>query len=708
MSSAGPAARLLEARSFALVGASEKSTFSALLYRNLCAGGHQEATFLVNPRSAQVHGRDTYPSCVAIGRPVDLVYAMVPAERVPDALRDAAAAGIGGAVILSSGYAEAGAAGTARQAELVALATELDIALLGPNVLGFVNVGNGVAAMALSDPPTTPGDVALISQSGASCGAMKDFAALANVGLSHVITVGNEAMISVGHLVDHLVDDNRVRAIAIFMEGFKHPDVFAAAARKALAAGKAIVVLKAGRSELAARAAASHTGALVGDDRVVQAVLDRLGVIRVDQIEDMLVTAGIAARTGPLHRPGIGVVSISGGACDIVADLAEQAGAELPDLAPETVAALAERLPEFGHAHNPLDITGAAIIDPHLWTDSLTAVAGDPAVGAVLAINSLPWQEDGKPFYGQKYVDAIGAASAAVDRPVLYVTQVTQPIGPQARAVLETAGVTHVIPGLRLAIDGIARIARWSARRGELLRPIADASPADVDPRPFSEVDARELLTAAGVPVVPAVHAHTADEAVAAAHALGGSVAMKIVSADLAHKSDVGGVVLGVTSDDAGPAFERIMESCRSAAADAVLDGVLVSPMRPPATELLVGVTRDPQWGLMLAVALGGILVEVLDDVALTPLPVDEATARDLLQRLRGAAILDGVRGGTPADIDRLAEVIAAIGVLAQSLGERLESLEVNPLRVAGSEIEALDALVTWLPAGPPAVEGEQ
>ncbi|MFJ9317667.1 acetate--CoA ligase family protein [Pimelobacter simplex] len=691
---------LLNPRTFALIGASDKSTFSTLLHQNLVAAGHEEHTFLVNPRRTEVHGRTTYPSCVAVGRTIDLVHVMVPAAAAADALRDAAAAGARAAVVLSSGWSETGPEGRARQDELAALAGELGIAMLGPNVLGLVNVAAGIPAMALSDPPTEPGPVALISQSGASCGAMKEFAAMAGVGLSHVLTVGNEAMVTVGHLVDALVDDPQVRALAIFMESIKQPEVFAAAARRAADAGKAVVVLKAGRSELAARAAASHTGALVGDDRVVDAMLADLGVIRVDTVEEMLVTAGIAAHTGPLDRAGIGVVSISGGACDIVADLAEAVGGELPELSAATTAALQERMPDFGHAHNPLDITGAAIIDPTLWTDSIAAVGTDPSVGAVLAINSLPWREDGRPFYGQKYVDAIGAGATRAGVPVLYVTQTSQPVGPQAREVLRSGGVGHVVPGLRLAVDGVARIAAWSARRA-LPRPEATtvAIPA-VAAEPLSEAAARDLLVAAGVPVVPSWHVRSADEAAKAAAECGSAVALKIVSPDIGHKSDIGGVRLGVEPGAAATTYDEVVAACAAARPGARLDGVLVSPMRAPATELLVGVTRDPDWGLLLAVGFGGVLVEVLDDVVLAPLPADEATVLRMLARLRGTALLDGVRGRPAADREAVAAAVAGIGRLAAALaeqhGDAFDALEVNPLRVDGATVEALDALVTW------------
>ncbi|TQK69496.1 acetate--CoA ligase family protein [Nocardioides sp. SLBN-35] len=699
---------LLNPRTFALIGASDKSTFSTLLHANLVAAGHEDRTFLVNPRRAEVHGRATYPTCAEArrrtGTVIDLVHVMVPAAAAADALRDAAAAGARAAVVLSSGWSETGPEGRARQDELVALAAELGIALLGPNVLGLVNVGAGIPAMALSDPPTEPGPVALVSQSGASCGAMKEFAAMAGVGLSHVLTVGNEAMVTVGHLVDALVDDDAVRAVAIFMESIKEPAVFAAAARRAAAAGKAVVVLKAGRSELAARSAASHTGALVGDDRVVDAMLADLAVIRVDTIEEMLVTAGIAAHTGPLERPGIGVVSISGGACDIVADLADAVGADLPELSAATTAALQERMPDFGHAHNPLDITGAAIIDPTLWTASVTAVGTDPSVGAVLAINSLPWREDGRPFYGQRFVDAIGAGAADAAVPVLYVTQTSQPVGPQVRAILSSGGIGHVVPGLRLAVDGVARVAQWSARR--LLPRAEPGAPALaevtslVPGEPLSEAAARDLLLAAGVPAVPSWHVRSAEDAAKAAAESGTALAMKIVSADIGHKSDIGGVRLGVEPAAAATTYDDLVATCAAARPDARLDGVLMSPMRPPATELLVGVTRDEDWGLLLAVGLGGVLVEVLDDVALAPLPVDDAAVLRMLAGLRGGALLDGVRGRPAADRAAIAAAVARIGRLAEAMdaahGTAFDGLEVNPLRVDGTTVEALDALVTW------------
>ncbi|QXV99937.1 MULTISPECIES: acetate--CoA ligase family protein [Rhodococcus] len=685
--------------SFAIIGASDKSNFSRLVHANLVAAGHEARTFLINPRSPEVHGRETHPTCASVGMSIDLAFVMVPASAAAQALRDAAGAGAKGVLVLSSGFAETGTQGQQRQRELCTVAEELGVVLIGPNVLGYVDVAAGIPAMALANPPQKPGNVALISQSGASCAAMKDFAALSGVGLSHVFTVGNEAMVTVGHLIDYLVEDDQVEAIAVFMEGIRQPEVFASAARRAAKAGKAVVVLKAGKSELAARSATAHTGALVGDNRVVDAVFARLGVIRVDTVEDMLVTAGFAAHTGPLERTGLGIVSISGGACDIIADLAHDAGVRIPELAEGTVREIAAAMPSYGHVQNPLDVTGAAIIDPRLFRTAVAAVGNDPEVGAVLVVNSLPLGDTGEDFYGQSLVDAIGAGLNGSKAPGSYLTQVTQPIGATARKSMGRGGVPHVIPGLRLGVDAFARVAHWSQRRARIgeTDEAHDVVTRTADSASLSEVGARNLVESAGVPVVPAVHVHSATAAAEAVRQFGCPVAMKIVSADIAHKSDLGCVRLGVTEADADRVYSEILAAAAQPAANgAILDGVLVSPMRSGGIELLVGVTRDQDWGLMLAVALGGVLVEVLDDVALAPLPVTKDEARSLLESLRGAALLHGVRGGTPVDLDALAEVVHSVGCLAEELEPNLDSLEVNPLRVDGSTIEALDALVVW------------
>jgi acetate---CoA ligase (ADP-forming) len=696
---------LFRPRSVALVGASDKSVFSALAYRNLVDFGMSARTYLVNRRGGTTHGQPSVTSCAQIGEPVDVAYLMVPQAGTLEALDDAAAAGIRNACVLSSGYAEAGDAGRAAEAALVARAQAHGMVLLGPNHLGFANFVDGAPVCSIPGLPRVPGPVALLSQSGASSAAMLEFASMVNVGLSYMVTLGNEAMITAGHVLDFLVDDPGTRAVAVFMETVRDPAVFRHAARRAARADKAIVILKAGSSALSARTAAAHTGALVGDDRVIDAVFADLGVIRVDSIEDMLITAGAAAALGRLARPGIGIVSISGGACDIVADRAEDLGAALPELAAPTRDALAEIMPAYGTVQNPLDVTGAAIIDPTIFTRSVQAMSADPGIGVVGVINTLPWSapDPGRPFHGQMFVDAIGAGMRAASGPTVYINQVMQPINDQTRASMEHGGVAYAIPGLRQAVVALRNVAWWSDVTRTAADPAADGLTAVPVPPPterrgqWSEAAARHLLTDAGLPVVPAVAAGSADEAVKAAAAIGGPLAVKVVAAEIVHKSDIGGVRLNVAPDEAAvrEAYLAVTAAAASAHPGAGAD-VLISPMRTGGIELLIGVVADPQWGPMLAVAIGGIFVEVLQDSVLAPLPVTPDQARRMLGSLRGRALLDGVRGGTPADLDALSAVIARIGDLAVALGADLESLEINPLWVDGARIEALDAVVTW------------
>jgi acyl-CoA synthetase (NDP forming) len=690
---------LFRPRSVALVGASDKSAFSQIAYHNLVQFGFREHTYLVSRRGTPTHGQPTVTSCAQIGEPVDVAYLMVPQAGLLEALDDAAAAGIRNACVLSSGYAEAGEDGRAAQAELARHAAGLGLVLLGPNHLGFANLTDGVPVCSVPGLPRVPGPVALLSQSGASSSAMTDFAAMANVGLSYLVTLGNEAMITAGHVLDYLVDDPGTRAVAVFMETVRDPETFRRAARRAAEAGKAIVVLKAGSSALSARTAAAHTGALVGDDRVIDAVFADLGIIRVDSIEDMLITAGAAAALGRLERPGIGIVSISGGACDIVADRADDLGADLPELTPATRDALAAIMPAYGTVQNPLDVTGAAVIDPGIFTRSIEAMSADPSIGVVGVVNSIPWVDTGRPYGGQMFVDAIGAGMRAASCPTAYVNQVMQPVTGYTRASMEQGGVPYVIPGLRQAVVALRNVGWWSEVTRTLDTP---APPAPVPvPEParrrgkWSEHAARALLAEAGIPVVPARLAGSADEAVKAAADLGGPLSVKIVSADILHKSDIGGVRLDVPADE--DAVRVAYQAVTAAVPDSArIEGVLVSPMRRRGTELLVGVVPDPQWGPVLAVAIGGLFVEVLRDSALAPLPVTPGQAGRLLDRLRGRAVLDGVRGAAPADRDALTAVIARVGDLALALGDSLESLEVNPLLVDGARIEALDAVVTW------------
>jgi len=694
---------LLRPRDVALVGASNKSVFSFSAYDNFRTFGKADHAFLINPKGEEVHGAKSYRSIREVPVPIDLAYIMTPQAATLDVIRGLAAEGVKNGVLLTAGYGEAGDAGRAARAELVALAEELDFCFIGPNMLGIANWVDGMPICSIRVKPNTHPAVALLSQSGASSAAMHDFAEMTGVELSYMVTLGNEALVTAGHVLDFLAEDETTKAVAIFLETIRDPEVFRRAALKAAERGKPVVVLKAGSSELAARTASAHTGALVGDDRVIDAVLRELGVVRVDTIEDMLLTAGIAAHLGPVETPGIGIASISGGACDVIADRAQDLGAELPALAPETKGRIGAFFAAFGTVQNPLDVTGAAVIDPTIFARAITALADDPRIGVVGVVNALPLEGDPERYPARPLIQQIGRGMKDASVPTVYINQVIQPTTATGRWLLDDAEIPYAASGLTSAVLGMQKTIEWSARRRELRAPAASRAPVPVPAvaerrGTWSETRARALLAGAGIPVIPAKTATTADEAVAFAAELGGPVAIKVVSPEILHKSDIGGVALGVEGADAvRSAYEKVVGAGR-AVPGATVEGALVSPMRAPATELLVGVVRDPQWGPILAVAVGGVFVEALDDSVLTPLPVAPDRAAALLGRLKASRVLDGFRGGAPADRAALGALIARVGDLALALGPDLVSLEINPLRVDGAQLEALDAVVEWAP----------
>ena len=701
----GPSAlaRALTPASVAIIGAKDSSSTSYGVVEALSRVGFDGRIFAVNRSAAPAHGLIAAASCAAIGEPVDAAVLLVPAAAVADVLEDVAEAGIRTAVILSGGWAEAGPEGMARQCTLASRAGELGVTLFGPNCLGFLNVAERTGAWIASvSPDVRPGPVAIVSQSGGVGNALADLAAEFGVGLSCVVTTGNEATVSTSDVLEYLVEDQRTSSIAMFAEAISQPARFLAAAARARELGKAIVILKAGSSALAARNAVTHTGSLVGDDRVVDAALRQCGAVRVRSQEELIVTAGVMAAAGALRAPGIAVVSISGGSVDIVADEADRLGLDLPpfgELAGEEIRAV---LPGFAAVQNPLDITGAALGDE--FAKVLAIVDRQDAFGAVAVLSNVPSYDSCKVPGICGLLSTIGTGLGSITLPGFLLSQTIAHLNETGRDAARDAGVS-ALPGLSLGIAALARLSSWSRRLQ------SDATRADHprSPRPLgdfpafgpsgivSEWRARELLEPAGVPFVPAALAHTPGEAAAFAATLACPVAVKLVSPDVPHKSDIGAVRLGVAGAVAVcEAFSAVLAAGRARRAGLRVEGVQVSPMRSGGVELLVGVTRDPQWGLALAVGLGGIFAEVVADVAVRLLPVTDSDIEEMLTELRGSAVLGGIRGEPAVDRVALVSAIACIADTARAIGDALESLEVNPLRADHRGAEALDALIVF------------
>lgn len=693
-----PLRTMFEPRSIALVGASEKSVWSYLVIRNYRDLGFEGRLFAVNRSGATVHGVPGFASCRDIGEPVDVAFLIVPQSAVMEALEDAAAAGIRNAVILASGYAEVGGDGVAAQKALLDRARALGIRVWGPNTLGFNNMSAKAPVSAIPIVrPVLPPMIAIVSQSGATAAELNELAHAQNIGTSFVAATGNQGDVTLSDVVDYLVDHEATRAIAIFAENIPDPAAFAAAATRARAKAKPIVVLKIGRSALASAVAAAHTGSLVGDDSVFSAVCERLGVIRVFSTEDLITTAGLLAATGPLPAPGLRFLSISGGACTLVADGAEEAGVELPPFDGATLERLEAVLPEFASSHNPLDITGAAIRDPDLFERLLPVIADSEDTGLVGICMTVPNMEgQGIPAA----LEAIGRAMPKVKRPAVMVSTCVKALNDISRKAIADNGLPHVVVGIDPMLRAVGKAAWWSRGLKESMPPLTLRQQPVTVPDLSHERAVLDHLASAGVPVIPGHIARSRAEAEAIAADMDAPLVMKVLSPDIAHKTEVGGVKLHLSRDEAGDAYDAIVRSVAAARPDARIEGVIMSPMRRGGVEMLVGVTRDPNWGPTITVGFGGVLVEVLADVAIAPLPVDRAIVRGLLERLRGARLLKGFRGAPPADLDRLADVIVRIGEAALALGPSLTSLEVNPLLVHGDHVEALDGLASFDASG--------
>jgi acyl-CoA synthetase (NDP forming) len=690
--------RLFGPRSIALVGASERSNWARMIISTLERTGYSGRIELVNGRGGEVFGREAVASLTDLTEPVDAAYVMVPSHLVLPSVQDGRDAGVRNFVVLSSGFAEAGEEGRATQQQLREIAIDGDLAILGPNTMGFINVTDGITLMPNSLSGLPPrGNVGLVTQSGALAGATLRYCEAQGIGLSKVIALGNEVVIGVAEVIDYLIDDPHTSAIAVMMEAIRSPELFRQVAARAVAAGIPIVALKAGRTEAGARVGAAHTGALVDDDRVVDAIFRQLGVMRVRSLEALVTTASVLTRTGrPLSGNRLVVLGISGGACNIIADRAEDEGLRLDPFNTRTSTEFEALVSSYGAINNPLDVTGAAVNDPELFGNLVRAVTRHADADVLVVQHDIPGPNTSAV---QTFTNVLRAAAESERLPTLVVGAVGQS-APLDGEWSSTEGVDRILAcGMDLAISAVGRAAWWSQRHRLGIRRVARTEDATIPEHTpgeiWSEERARALLADAGFPLVPADVAATLDEAIAGAERFGFPVALKAIIPSVAHKSDIGAVELGVTdAEDLHAAAKRITE--RLAAAGHQAERFLVSPMRRRGVELIAGVVRDAAWGPVLAVGFGGTWAEVLSDTALRVLPIDEHDVRDMLAELRGASLLTAPRGLPPVDLDAVVAAVVALARLADSLGDDLESIEVNPLWVRGSQVEGLDALVSW------------
>jgi acyl-CoA synthetase (NDP forming) len=697
-------------KSIAMVGASDNSGWGRFIVTSCQTTGFSGPLMAVHPIAKTAFGLPVVPSLRDLPEPVDLAFILAPVHAVESVLADMGATGIKNAVILASGYREVGDDGRTQENAMVSRSIANGITVLGPNCLGFLNAHTRAAPYALTlPPPLIAGPVGVVLQSGALASVVLAFTRAHAIGVSVLTSVGNESMIKTVDVIDYLIEDDATKVICLFLEEIGDPAKFARIAGKAAGAGKPIVALKVGSSPAGQQAALAHTGAVVGDDAVVDAALRQLNVIRVASLEELLTTGAMLGYNRWPRGRRMGVLTASGGSCDIIADAASTEGLQIPDFAPRTAAAIDAHLPPFAAAHNPLDVTGFGLANVSAKTGTMAAIdyaldaaVEDPNLDFIL-FNGVNLPDTRPPDESmattlEARLDWLATRRASAPIPVIPIGTTCVDVSPYGREMLTKRGLT-VLGGLSTGIKAVSNALRWLENRGATRpgSPVRPASPpAGAVPVSglWPEAEARRLLASSGVPIVPGEVAGCADEAIAIARRIGLPVAVKMCSAQITHKSDIGGVALGLNSEaDVRAGYEKV-RAAGEAVPGARVDGVLVTAMRSGGAELLAGVTIDPAFGPVLAVGLGGIWVEVLHDTSLRLLPVDQAEVKRMLGELRGLPVLQGARGTPPANLDAIAEAIARLSDTALSLSGTLRALEVNPLWVHGDQVEALDVLV--------------
>ena len=691
--------KLLKPTSVAVIGASEKEGFGGDVCRNILSYVEDRShVYFIHPKRDSVFGVPCYKSISDVPENVDLMVICTSQKTVIPLLQEGAKKGVGGAVVFASGYGEVGTAeGKQNEAELIAAAKELDIAVMGPNCAGFVNYIDNVQAFAfISAKRDRKGSVGVVSQSGQLCLSMMDDPGMR---FSYNISAGNGKIVQMEDYMDFLVDDEDTKVVSIYIEGVKNADKFAAVLKKAAEKRKPVVILKAGRSAKGGAIAASHTGSLSGSDASFDAVLKKFGAIRVDDLEELIAMSLMLSTMKRMpEKATFASMNLSGGETGICADVGSLNGIEYPDFTEETLKKLKEQLPSYASPNNPLDMTASLSYDADLYAGALRTVMDDPNIGMVLIGYTLLLEiADPCIHYMYKGIEKVVQEKGGNCKPIAMIPFAENTRNPEYQEKLFQMGVP-VLPPPVYAFKLLRHLADFIAYEPETKTlELAVGHPKSEETQALSEHESKQELKVYGVPVPDEVIVTSKEEAAQFVKNHPGPLVMKVESADILHKSDVGGVKLNVCGPEAAEkAYEEIMESVTAKRPDAHINGILTVPMLDAGVEIIIGVNNDPQFGPMIMVGMGGVFVEVFKDVALYPAPLKEEEALEMLKSLKSFKLLNGYRGTEKCDIKALCQTIVAISNYAQANKDVLKELDINPLFVypEGKGVGVADALI--------------
>ena len=696
-----PLDRVLRPRSIAIVGASaDPRSFGGFVLANLERFAYAGTLHLVSRSSTRVKEYDCVPSIDDLPEGVDVAVLTVPEAAVIEAIEACGRRGIGAAVVFASGFAEAGDEGRAKQELLSRAARDSNVLVVGPNCMGLTNFIDGIPLtfepleigaeyVSRLREQQSPG-VAAIAQSGAMANNLRDSLISRGLPVLYSISTGNEAVLCIEDHLAEMIEDARIAVITLYVEQVRYPDLFLSLVRRARDSGKSIVMLMPGRSSRAREAVLSHTGALAGNHAVATTRLRAEGVVLVESLDELFDTTALLHRYPQPSAASPALLTNSGAIKNCALDLAEDIGLQFPDFTSATVDALRALLPEYAVAENPLDFTTVSARDPEVYSKLCEAVLADDDVGGLM-IGMM-----GGPAIGQldKARHLVPAVAQCRKPAALIILGDQSELIPEFRQAIADSGVPFFRSPDR-ALRAFSNLVRYGqALQRDVVAQAPRQLPLLAKTGIYAEHASKAWLAGAGLSFPLGCLARSVDEALQVAENIGYPVVLKAQSADLPHKSDVGGVAVGL-KDAASlrEGWHRMLDKVATARPDLKLDGVLVEAMGAPGVELIVGARRDPEWGPVLMVGLGGVWIEALKDVRLIPANATESDIAAEIGQLKGAALLRGLRGSAPVDIAAIARSVAQLGQVMLSCPEVVE-IDINPLVAHPDRVVALDALV--------------
>jgi acyl-CoA synthetase (NDP forming) len=696
---------LLNPKSIAIIGVSnDPSRIGGRILRYLRNHGYLGDIFPVNPKHDQIEGIKCYPDIASIPSETDVALVAVPEQSVLAVLEEAGKTKVKSAIVYSAGFSELGEKGRIKQEKMKQVAEESGMMVCGPNCVGIIGFHNKTAmsfSQFLDIPRLIPGEIAFISQSGALGGAILNRIQDRSIGISYFVSTGNEAVLESSDFIECLLDDPNTKVIMALIEGLRDAEKFLRVADLALKRKKPILAMKIGKTESGGKAASSHTGSMTGADSVYDAVFKQKGVIRVEEVEDLYLTAATLAKCHLPRGKRVGIITTTGGGGVILTDKLVEMGLDLPELSPGTVAKLSETKASFGVVKNPLDLTAQVVNDPLLFPKSIETFTQDENFDMIIVALAMVAGERSR-----ERASYIIRSAALTDKPILTWWASGSLSNPGMKMLEESRVPIFTSP--HRGIKALQSLVRYSdcLKNGMDGASTAYSITAEdrlkvekllrTSSRILTESEGKEILSCYGISVPKERVGRNLKETKGIASEIGYPVALKVVSPEITHKTEAGGLKLNIRNeDDLGKAYDKITKDVRNHKPDAEIRGMLVQEMVPPGREVIIGVIQDPQFGPMVMFGLGGIFVEILKDFSLRHAPLKERDAREMVREIKGYKILEGVRAEKRSDQEAIVRALMAVSQLAVDFKESFSEIDVNPLVVypEGGGLKAVDCL---------------